>query len=796
MFRDRYRIDSLLGQGGMGSVYKATDTLLRRVVAIKTLRAHLFQNRNSLMRLGREARAISSLNHPHIVKVLDLAGLEEGNPYIVMEYIAGGELSDLIKQNQFLDEETFLHLVFQICSALSHAHERRILHRDLKPSNILLEHQADGLHAKLLDFSYSRFLDEEQKITHSGEFLGTPYYMSPEQCQGHRLDVRSDVYSFGCCMYEMLTGTPPFVGQSTLKTIQMHLEEAPFKLTLARTDLPHGAALERIVEKALAKEPSKRHRSIQELRHDLRNLADVSYEQEEEPVVSFWDQLPHLLGRKAAIAGIVGLAVTAAGIGWMVHKTVDQGHADSSPAEVMPPTAVPGKGVRRSQSATNLSANGLKNSVLAKRFDVWKPAGSKDQGNSSNVPQKVQQIDFDGQVLFDQGDLSGAKRKFTQGLRESGGLTGRASIAPFILSCNLIDVALAQGQDSRTLKTQINSVLSSEYFGEKAANWQQMLHSRDQLKTAVEEAQGSGSSLSMQDTWLELARSTNHRVMQVLQDFRAQTIVLNDDVMDVTRLNERLLNSLESNAGAEPDRSLRLEHLRALVLYQTCLRAHRQEKEPIGLNDGLCRKLIADVREPDMVEWLAVIADSMANRQYEANADILIAAFADYAANLKSGGHSLPPQELAGLAWAKLGTANAYIIKHDYDNAKWWLANAKSQFTVLEHTNVYYLNTTSGELIGPEAAKKGAAQCDVDLAGLEQMIGRSDEAGDILKKTLRYSETWLPAEDETQLILSMLAQRSDSLKNQNIDRSNYLKRVKAIYQRNDMLLRAVASAKH
>jgi serine/threonine protein kinase len=800
-FRNRYVIDRLLGEGGMGSVYQAHDVLLNRAVAIKTLREHLFLNRNSLMRLGREARAISHLNHPNIVKVLDLAGLDDGHPYIVMEYVPGGELSDFIKESQFLDEQTFLDLVFQICAALSHAHEHRILHRDLKPSNILLEHSPDGPHIKLLDFSFAMFIDEEQKLTRSGEFLGTPYYMSPEQCQGARLDVRSDVYSLGCCMYEMLTGTPPFVGQSTYKTVQMHLNEEPFRLTLARTDLPHGEAIERIIEKALAKEPGKRHQSIQDLRHELRNLTGSSSQvskPENASESSFLAKLPVGFVRKATLWLAAG-AVFSLSVGWMVYKVADRSHSGAGPAPAVPLLPVSPSSARHQPQAVDLSPTALQDSALAGTYRVWLPADStmtdQERASSSALPERVRKLDEQGQRYFDSGDFANARMRFNQGLKETRGMAGKAAFAPFRFNCELVDLGLAQGVDASNLKSLISAAVSTEFYKNQIAVWDELMHSQNQLRTAVDQIQANPDSVSMQNTWLEIARTTNHRVMQVLEDLPAQSTLQNADILEVTRLNERLLNLLENSPGSERDRSLRLEHLRALVLYQSCLRASRQDKQPISINDGLCRKLINDVREPAMVVWLALIAESFANRRYTANADVLTAAFADYATSLNMDSKGIPPQELEGLAWAKLGTGSAFMIKHDYDNAAWWFANAKEQFAVLAKSHISYLSSMSGELVGEDAARKGVAECDICLACLQQGRGNNRDAAMSLAKTLKYCEEWKAIEDEVVVTLGMLSQCSQQYEGTKGWSAHLLKRAKAIRQRNELLFQAISTTK-
>lgn len=272
IFANRYEIEAELGRGGMGSVYRARDMVLNRLVALKVLRAHLISDRTGMARFHKEAQTLSRLDHPGIIRVLEFASSPDGTPYMVMEFVDGELLASVIAREGGLPEWMFNDIAFQICDALKHAHEHNVLHRDLKPSNILLITTGDRRVVKLLDFGIAKLMDEGQRLTRSGEVFGSPLYMSPEQCEGHRMDVRSDIYSLGCCLYEMLAGTPPFVGKSLMQTINMHLNETPFDITLVRQDLKHGAALHEIIDKALAKSPGQRYSNIEELENDLKNV--------------------------------------------------------------------------------------------------------------------------------------------------------------------------------------------------------------------------------------------------------------------------------------------------------------------------------------------------------------------------------------------------------------------------------------------------------------------------------------------------------------------------------------------
>ncbi len=274
-FHGRYTIEGIIGRGGMGVVYKAKDSLLNRVVALKILHRHMMSER-TLMRFQREAETISRLDHPNIVRMFEFGVVDDNQQYIVMEFLPGELLAHVLARDLKLNEERFLKMVSQICSALAHAHERQVLHRDLKPQNIMIVKQ-DGIErVKILDFGIARLQDTDQHLTSTGELFGSPMYMSPEQCAGARLDTRSDIYSLGCCMYEMVSGTAPFNGNSFYETIRMQMQEPPFPLHGVRKKMPHGEAIESIIFKCLEKKPSDRYQSVQLLEQEFLNIADYS----------------------------------------------------------------------------------------------------------------------------------------------------------------------------------------------------------------------------------------------------------------------------------------------------------------------------------------------------------------------------------------------------------------------------------------------------------------------------------------------------------------------------------------
>ena len=271
---DRYEVLERIGEGGMSVVYKVRHRLMNRVYAIKMLLPHLIVNPTNLKRFQQEARAASALAHPNVIAVHDFGVSPQGQPYLVMDYLEGVSLSDLIRQHGCLSADRSLGIFIQACDALAHAHDKGIVHRDLKPSNIMVISDKRGEdEVKLVDFGIAKLLptegEEIQRLTQTGEVFGSPFYMSPEQCTAQPLDARSDIYSMGCLMYETLVGKPPFVGVNFLETMFKHMNEIPLGLGSVQASRETREQLEAIVFKALAKDPAQRYQSMWELKDDL-----------------------------------------------------------------------------------------------------------------------------------------------------------------------------------------------------------------------------------------------------------------------------------------------------------------------------------------------------------------------------------------------------------------------------------------------------------------------------------------------------------------------------------------------
>ncbi len=272
---DRYKVLSLLGKGGMGSVYRAQHTALGKLQAIKILKQSALENNTALNRFDIEAKAASSLNHPNLVSVHDYGLTAESAPYLVMDFVEGVSLLDVLVRDGALNSALVIELFEQICDGLAYAHSQGVVHRDIKPSNIILTRTAGGApQIKIVDFGIAKIVGqsaEEHELTQTGEVFGSPMYMSPEQCEGHReVDARSDIYSVACVMYEALTGQPPFTGTNAIQTMYKQINEAPNPMDGANRRLKIPPALENVVMRALEKKPSERYQTMEELRNDLQ----------------------------------------------------------------------------------------------------------------------------------------------------------------------------------------------------------------------------------------------------------------------------------------------------------------------------------------------------------------------------------------------------------------------------------------------------------------------------------------------------------------------------------------------
>src|SRR6266567_3565453 len=260
----RYEINGELGRGAMGVVYKATDPTIGRTVALKTMRldVHGLDAKEMVRRFQNESRAAGVLNHPNIVTIYD-AGEQDGIFYIAMEFIEGITLHELMAEKRVLPADEVIQLARQICCGLDYAHSNGIVHRDVKPANIMITPNGT---VKIMDFGIAK---SGGSVTNTGQILGTPNYMSPEQVKGRPLDGRADLFSMGVILYEMLTGEKPFAGQNVTTIIYKIVNEIP--IAPRDLDVTVHPGLSAIVTKVLAKSPEDRYQTGAEMVRDLEN---------------------------------------------------------------------------------------------------------------------------------------------------------------------------------------------------------------------------------------------------------------------------------------------------------------------------------------------------------------------------------------------------------------------------------------------------------------------------------------------------------------------------------------------
>jgi len=271
-----YELLDEMAEGGMGIVIKAQHRHTKEYVAIKVISPEIAQKRKVVQRFLVEAKAASSLRHPNICKVHDYGATRSGLSYLVMEWIDGICLARKIMRDKRASVSEAIRIFQQIAAALAHAHEHKVIHRDLKPENIMLTRATDGrTEVRVVDFGIAKILEDEDNKTRSytltsdGMVIGTPMFMSPEQARSNRVDGRSDIYSLGCVMYFTLTGTPPFLGETSVDTIAKHINEPPPEIDPA---LNVPADLKRIVLRSMEKNPDDRYQTMEELAIDLKKL--------------------------------------------------------------------------------------------------------------------------------------------------------------------------------------------------------------------------------------------------------------------------------------------------------------------------------------------------------------------------------------------------------------------------------------------------------------------------------------------------------------------------------------------
>ena len=306
IIKERYEITQLLGEGGMSYVYKAIDKQLQRTVAIKTLKPNYVEQEKFVERFKREAQTAANLNHPNIVQIFDWGIGDE--PFFVMEYIEGNTLTSIIANKRTISMNDILFIGAQVSSGLQAAHSKGLVHRDIKPGNIMITPEGK---VKVTDFGIVSLQNEESDITKTGSILGTASYISPEQAQGKPVSKESDLYSLGTVLYELITGRPPFEGDTPIATATKHITDKPERLSTYRADIPKG--IENAVLKLLHKYPKDRFKNAEDLRAVLlqqktqlqaiqtqENLVDLT-----SPKIKYRFTLPALIISLSIVIGTI-----------------------------------------------------------------------------------------------------------------------------------------------------------------------------------------------------------------------------------------------------------------------------------------------------------------------------------------------------------------------------------------------------------------------------------------------------------------------------------------------------------
>jgi serine/threonine protein kinase len=321
LFDGQYKIISVIASGGMGTVYKAIKRSLLKTVAIKMLKTQDTSNA-MFARFKQEAYTASLLHHPNIIGIEDFGVTSDGQPFMVMDFIEGEDLNSMIKAQGKLKPAEAVAIFVQIVDAMEHAHSKGILHRDLKPSNVMLANSPTPHCVKIVDFGIAKFVSgvESQDLTQTGELFGSPYYMSPEQTVAKGIDHRSDIYAVGCIMYEALAGQVPIAGNSPFETLMKQTSEKPIPIQERNLRENISEGLQKLITKALEKDPNKRQQSMAELKSSLESLPEAKGKQ-----ANFFSLNSTTYGitprSKRTILATAGVLLLISAVSWQLAKS-------------------------------------------------------------------------------------------------------------------------------------------------------------------------------------------------------------------------------------------------------------------------------------------------------------------------------------------------------------------------------------------------------------------------------------------------------------------------------------------
>ncbi len=320
IFAEKYLLESLIGRGGMSSIYKAKQLLMDKYFAVKLMHVFLMGDSSNIRRFQIESKAAASLNHPNLISVQDFGITNDGIPYLVMDFIDGKTLQDILDEEDSMGVEYCLEVMRQVMAGLTHIHENGIVHRDLKPSNVMISKNSDGTElVRIVDFGIAKILDDNKaNLTLTGEVLGSPPYMSPEQCQGKPLDARSDIYSLACMIYQCLSGKLPVEGKNVLETFSMQVTHIPKPLSEVAPHANIPVLVEDAVLKGLEKDSQHRFQSVAEFRKSLFDGYEKAREHEALQYLaarlnSRFRRFRQRINQNAVLLGVLFLLLIASG---------------------------------------------------------------------------------------------------------------------------------------------------------------------------------------------------------------------------------------------------------------------------------------------------------------------------------------------------------------------------------------------------------------------------------------------------------------------------------------------------
>ena len=391
----RYRVEARIGSGGMGEVYRGVDTVLDRTVAIKILLPQFARDVSFVDRFRREAQAAARLNHPNLVGIYD-SGADGETQFIVMEFIQGRTLEDFLSSGGRFDVVHAVEVAEKICDALAYAHVAGVIHRDIKPANVMVTRKGE---VKVMDFGIARIVAGPQTAPQTSAVLGTAAYISPEQAQGMPVDGRSDIYSLGAVLYEMLTGKPPFTGDSPVAVAYKQVNESPVLPSIANREV--SPLLDAVLMRALAKNPANRYQTADDFRADLERArlgqdvlatplmppgedATQVISRPQATTILPPQEAPPGSGRKVWLGVLIGVIVVAAlaGAGYLLAQGL-LGNNDDSTTPVPVPNVI---GFTQDRAEDEITAANLQPAVQTRVSDTVKPGRVVEQDPVADTP--------------------------------------------------------------------------------------------------------------------------------------------------------------------------------------------------------------------------------------------------------------------------------------------------------------------------------------------------------------------------------------------------------------------------